>query len=344
MNIVYDDIIYSIQKSGGISVYWKKLEDSIPVTKTLVYKGRDKNIFYTKRDNEISFSSLIKLERYRNIRVNNKKMIFIFHSSYYRYCKNKNAKNITTVHDFIYEKFRKDLKSNIHKFQKKNSVLHSDGVICISENTKRDLYEYYPEFKGKVKVIYHGYDSSLYNFQGNAFEQRNKNVLFVGSRTGYKRFDLTVQLVRQLPELNLLIIGGGVLTKEEKDMLQTFIPNRYEKLNYLSNEDLAKLYNESFALFYPTEYEGFGFPVIEAQACGCPVVCQNKSSIPEVSGNKCVYIDSDKFDDSIMTIKKLFEKDYYMSIQNSGLENVKRFAWDKCIKETLDFYKEFVND
>ena len=344
MNIFFDDIIYSIQRSGGISVYWQKLETWIPVTKRLVYNNRENNIFYNVLDNEIVFNRKLLFERYKNLCLKTDiQEPFVFHSSYYRYCKNKNARNITTVHDFTYELFRKDLKAKIHKIQKKNTIIHSDGVICISENTKRDLYNFYPNYKGKVQVIYHGYDNSLYKFNGKSLEKRTYNVLFVGSRVSYKGFNFTVSLLKHFPQLNLKIVGGGDLTEAEIQLMEQNIPNRYEKLGFVSNEDLSKLYNNSFALFYPSEYEGFGFPVLEAQACGCPVICQNKSSIPEVSGDKCVYVDSENFDKSLNAINRLFEHDYYEKLQNDCLENVKRFSWEKCIKETTEFYNSVLN-
>lgn len=340
-DIIYDDIIYSLQQSGGVSVYWKMLEDFIPVHERFVYNGKEKNIFYIKREKELMSHKNILLERYKNITLNHLDP-FIFHSSYYRYCKNKNAVNITTVHDFTYELFRFDIKSVLHKLQKKNTVMHSDGVICISENTKKDLFRYYPNYKGKIAVIYHGFDAKTYNYKQNV--NRTHNVLFVGARTKYKGFDFTLQLLSKLPMFNLKIVGGGQITKKENDLLEHYIPNRYEHLGFVPDDQLAKLYNESFALFYPSEYEGFGFPVIEAQACGCPIICQRKSSIPEVSGDKCIYVDSSDIVKSVEEIRKLFIKDFYTKIQSEGLENVKRFSWEKCVKQTLHFYEECFNN
>lgn len=346
MKIIYDDIIYSLQKSGGCSVYWTevtKRQDEKAIHN--VYNNANENFFYNESNFKIInkwSAKFLTIKRYLNLTFS-ENLPFIFHSSYYRYCKNKNAINITTVHDFTYEYYRKDLKSNLHKIQKKNAVMHSDGVICISENTKHDLYNFYPNYKGKIQVIYHGYDNNLYNYSGLGIDKRTKNVLFVGSRTSYKGFDFTVSLLSKLPLFNLKIIGGGNLTESEIQLMEELIPNRYKKLGFVSNENLAKLYNESFALFYPSEYEGFGFPAIEAQACGCPVICQKKSSIPEVSGDKCVYVDSADFEKSVNEINKLFESDYYATIQTDGLENVKRFSWEKCIKETMEFYNSVLN-
>ena len=339
MHIIYDDIIYSLQKSGGISVYWKMLEDGIPVANRLVYDGRTANIFYKQRDNERAYTSRLLFERYRNVRLKESEP-FIFHSSYYRCCKDKGAVNITTVHDFTYERFRSDFKSGLHKIQKKNAVMHSDGVICISENTRQDLHRHYPDYNGKVRVIYHGYDDAVFISSSMGIGRRNQTVLFVGSRVSYKRFDFAVRLVSEFPHLRLLIVGGGDLSASETTLLDSAIPNRYEKCGFVANEDLARLYNESFALLYPSEYEGFGFPVIEAQACGCPVICQRKSSVPEVSGDKCVYVDSADFGVSVEAVRKLFDPLYYAGLQESALENVKRFSWQKCVRETVAFYEE----
>ncbi len=339
MNLIYDDIIYNLQKSGGISAYWRKLEDCIVPEKTIVYDGAESNIFYKEAKN-LERRKINKLERYKNLKLKEKDN-FVFHSSYYRVCKNKNAVNVTTIHDFTYEYFRHDFFALAHKIQKKYAVMHSDGVICISENTLADLRKYYPSYKGKVKVIYHGYDPDLYKFKNLP---RNKDVLFVGSRASYKAFAFTLSLLKELPDLNLKIIGGGDLSEEEKNLLEANIPNRYEKLSFVSNEDLADLYNKSFALFYPSEYEGFGFPVIEAQACGCPVICQKKSSIPEVSGGKCIYVISQDLNSSVLEIKQLFDSSYYNKIQKEGLENVKRFSWENCIEETKAFYAELLQN
>lgn len=339
--IIYDDIIYSLQKSGGISVYWNMLEESISIEKRLVYPNASNNISFKNRTNEKYEEKKIFFERYRNLSLGLTNP-FIFHSSYYRYCKDKTAVNITTVHDFTYELFRKDWKSAIHKIQKRNAVMHSSGVICISENTKQDLLKYYPEFSGKIKVIYHGYDSNIFKNLNNSC--RTKDVLFVGSRVSYKNFIFTVELLSHFDDLQLVIIGGGELLTKELEILNKMLPNRYKKLDYISNDELAKLYNHSFALAYPSDYEGFGFPVIEAQACGCPVICQQVSSIPEVSGNNCVYVNKDDVYSSIESIKKLFDINHYESIQAKGLENVKRFSWKKTVEETLSFYQEVYQD
>lgn len=344
MKIIYDDIIYSLQKSGGGSVYWTevtKRQDEKAIHN--VYNNANENFFYNESNFKIInkwSAKFLTIKRYFNLTFS-EKLPFIFHSSLYRYCKNKNAINITTVHDFTYEYYRKDFKSNLHKIQKKNAVMHSDGVICISENTKKDLLKFYPEYKGKIKVIHNGYSTQKYFYDRDI--KKTKNVLFVGARTDYKRFDFAIDIISQLQDCKLIIVGGGQLSKTEKSLLESKIPNQYEKAGYLSDEDLRKLYNSAFFLLYPSEYEGFGIPVIEAQACGCPVVCQAKSSIPEVAEDSVIYIDSSDLNNSINEIKRLLDSDFYNKKVEVGLQNVKRFSWDKCADEVRQFYEEVFN-
>lgn len=345
MQIIYDDIIYSLQKSGGGSVYWAEVTKRI--TENCIhyaYDNADTNFVYNENNFEINkkwSSNFLLLKRYLNLNLH-EKFPFIFHSSMYRYCKSKNSVNITTVHDFTYEYFRKDLKSNLHKIQKKNAVMHSDGVICISENTKNDLLKFYPNYKGQIKVVYNGYSTDTYFYEQDI--KKTKKVLFVGSRTEYKRFDLCVQIVQELQDCCLYIVGGGALSCSEMVLLEKSLHGRYKKIEYVSNEDLRKLYNEAFFLCYPSEYEGFGIPIVEAQACGCPVVCQKKSCIPEVATDAAVYIDSDDMYLSLQAIKKLYDFRIYDSIQKSGLENVKRFSWDKCASEVKSFYEDMYSE
>ena len=306
----------------------------------LLYKNFDKNIFYRDSDiaQKIKSNNKIIFERFRNICLN-EKLPFVFHSSYYRYCKNKNAVNITTVHDFIYEYFRHDLKSKLHKTQKKNAIKNSHGVICNSENTKKDLLIFCPDYKGMIKVIYSGLSEDYYCLD----IPRKKNVIFIGARTGYKNFDYSLELIKKFPELKLQIVGGGELTEKEKMLLKNKIPNSYEYYCNLSNKELNLMYNEAKYLLYPSLYEGFGVPVVEAQAAGCPVVCCNVSSLPEVAGDAALYITGKNIEEDLGLISSLDNIKVYTTYAKKGVDNCKKFSWKKCAEETNNFYKEVYN-
>jgi len=337
MKIIYDDIIYSLQRSGGISLYWSQLETHLKQDIRLLYKNCEDNIFLPKSSivREVKDGGPIFLERYKNI-ILREKAPFIFHSGYYRYCKNKNAINITTIHDFTYEHYRHDIKSIAHKIQKKKAIYHSAGIICNSENTKKDLLGFYSDFKGKIKVIYLGLSDDYYPLN----IPKKNYVIFIGGRTGYKNFSYAIKLMQKLPELDLQIISGSKLTKKEHVLLQDAIPGRYEYFSSLSNNELNIKYNEAKYLLYPSLYEGFGVPVIEAQAAGCPVVCCNISSLPEVGGDAAVYISGKNIEDDFKKIEQLNNRLYYKNVLEKGFENCKRFSWEKCAEETYSFYQE----
>jgi len=340
MNITYDNIIYSLQSRGGVSLYWSQLEAHLEQDLRLLYKNCENNIFFHSSSvvKEIRNEKFIFFERYKNILLPEKDP-FIFHSSYYRYCKNKNAVNITTVHDFIYEYFRHDIKSIAHKIQKKNAIYHSDGVIFVSENTRNDFHKLFPHYKGAEKVIYHGIVSEYIHLN----IPKKNNVVFIGLRSEYKNFSHAVNLLQRLPQFKLQIIGGGPLNKVEIAIMDRCIPNRYEYYQSLSNKELNIKYNEAFFLLYPSIYEGFGFPVIEAQAAGCPVVCCNTSSLPEVGGDAALYISGKDIEGDLKKIEQLNDLVFYNNIMEKSFENCKRFSWRKCAKETYNFYQEVYN-
>ncbi len=355
MNLIIDLVAFSLQKSGGVSVYWyeiieKMLTESGIKPLFIEENGEVENIFRQElkiQDNHI-ISEKTKLfnylSRYReiNLEVTNKN--FIFHSTYYRtlskVVKNNNrVKEIVTVHDFTYEHFSKGLKKWVHSYQKKKAISAADVVICISENTKKDLLYFYPQFSSKdIRVLYNGV-SSDYN---EISELKSENsispfFLFVGSRTDYKNFDFTVKAIAQTKDFTLKIVGGN-LNDKELFFLNSLIPDRWELCVSVNNKDLNILYNTAFALLYPSSYEGFGIPIVEAMKAGCPFIALNCSSIPEVAGNAGFLLetlDISSFNDAVLCIKKDREE-----IIKKGFIQANKFSWEKCYQEVLEIYKE----
>jgi mannosyltransferase len=351
MNIIYDNVIYNLQKSGGISVYWKELTERIQKNASvnlsiLEYPEAEKNIFrreitFNKNQTKIlkTFPS-INLLRYINPEVKNDANS-IFHSSYYRTIKGSNIKNIVTAHDFTYEKKMKSLVGKIHIFQKKKALEKADGIICISKSTKKDMLELYPNLsKKKIKVVYNGFNSNDYVYDTDI--PIENSVLFVGARKGYKNFDKAVEAVSETNNVSLTIVGAP-LDVDEKAMLNKLLPNRYQSFSHVSNEELNKLYNQSICLLYLSEYEGFGIPVLEAMSAGCPVIALKKSSIPEVAGNAgLLHSDYDKkaISEAIELLRNDESTRFYQI--KLGLENSKKFSWDLCYENTIRFYHEII--
>lgn len=340
--LIVDNIIFDLQKIGGISVYWYELIKRMSDIDVVFFDSmKDNNILKKQMD----FTNYKVLQtnnkgyrRYINLKNEFTKNMVIFHSSYYRTMKGKNVLNITTIHDFTYEKYFKGLKKYLHIIQKKHAIKKSEGLICISENTKNDLIKLYPWARKKmIKIINNGYDDKSYYYNERPLKDQ---VIFVGARTEYKNFSLAVDLVSSIEGLKLIIIGSKI-TNIEYEMLEKKLKDRYMAYTNVSNEVLKAHYQESICLLYLSKYEGFGIPLIEAMACGCPVIAFRNSSIPEVMGKAGLLFDEyDNIQMRYFINKLASDFNYRRDVINLGLLNVRRFSWDKAYKETLEFYNE----
>jgi len=357
MNVIYDNIIFSLQKAGGISVYWTELLKQWQFLKCnlkLVSDYKCDNLLRKELDFYHSYHSgkknkFLYLLRYLPVVVKGDKNT-IFHSSYYRTTCSRKIRNVVTIHDFTYEKYFSGLRLIIHKLQKGKAIKKAAGIICVSENTKRDLLYYYPKTDiRKIKVIYHGYNEifrRLSEIERSVLHSIAKYpfVLFVGSRVSYKNFDSLVKAVSFLDNYSLVIVGGGDLTESERISLQNQINDRFVHLSGIDNIALNNLYNQAFCLAYPSEYEGFGIPVLESMSAGCPVVAMKKSSIPEVGGDAILYVENNspfEISEKIHLLEDTNIRNYYIS---RGLERAKLFSWNKCFKDTFDFYNDIIEE
>lgn len=358
MNLFFDNIIFSLQKSGGISVVWFELLQRILKEKEIDSRFLDfpnNNIFRSNlniSDLQLLPNSLdkfpLKIQRYLNPKIDEKG---IFHSSYYRIVKNPNIVNITTVHDFTYEYYRKGLPRLIHLSQISQTIKNSKKIICVSQNTKEDLLKFHPEIKeDQIKVIYNGVDDIYRPLQKENKDQINKlipfasesYILYVGDRRSeYKNFKLSATSCGKT-KLPLVIIGGGLLSKNEISLLDNSVGiNNYKQLSGINNDQLNLIYNHALCLLYPSLYEGFGIPILEAQRAGCPVISTNFSSIPEVAGKGAILL-HEVTEFQIAEMLNLLKKDLKIVayLKEEGFKNSERFSWDKCYQETKELYKE----
>ena len=354
MKVIYDNIIFSLQKSGGISVVWYEMikrflnRKDINI-KFLEMQGKENNIL--RNGLNIPSKQIIALkypifniQRYLNPTINSHEP-FIFHSSYYRICKNKHAINITTVHDFTYEYFVTGIKKKMHCLQKYQAIRNSDYIICISENTKKDLLKFLPDVnEHKIHVIYNGISDDykpLYSKEQNNIVSFDPYtfVLFVGSRSKYKNFDLAVEAISKT-NLNLVIVGPE-LTKEESDFLNNKLgKDKYSHKKNVSNKELNILYNHAFCLLYPSSYEGFGIPVIEAQKTGCPVIAYNGSSIPEIIGDTPLLLNDLSVETILSKLDIIRDNRQREYIIEKGMENASQFTWENTFNKVISLYKK----
>lgn len=352
MKVYFDNILFSLQKIGGGTTFWKELLKRFITFNNIDYKcfeypdtkeNSGRSQLNIPRNNIINKKPLFpKFERYCDLRVNEFEK-FIFHSSYYRLCSSKYAVNITTVHDFMYELYEtRKLPLFIHKWQKYRAIRNSDVVVCISNNTKNDVLRYVKRVDpSKIRVIYNGVSQDYFPLNDyKTFEA--DTLLYVGGRKRYKNF---IPLIKALKRTNYkLIICGASLSVEEKDILDSNLPNRYKSITYPSNKELNYYYNNVKCLLYPSEYEGFGIPIVEAQRAGCPVIAYNSSCIPEVLNDDRMLIDNLTTDSLNKLLDCLDDDDFRRDVIDRGLVNAKRFNWDIIARQYVDLYNECLNN
>ncbi|WP_302029616.1 glycosyltransferase, partial [Bacteroides caecimuris] len=161
---------------------------------------------------------------------------------------------------------------------------------------------------------------------------------FVGDRFAlYKQFDLAISVAKRTKKP--LVVVGKPLVEVEKMKLKGV---EYKVLSGVSSAVLNILYNNAFCLLYPSLYEGFGIPVIEAQKAGCPVIAGANSSISEVIGTGGIALDKLDVDNIIDAMTVLDRGKYRNEVINLGFENAKRFSWDKTYDQTNNIYKSLI--
>jgi glycosyltransferase involved in cell wall biosynthesis len=247
---------------------------------------------------------------------------------------------VLTVHDMIHELYKEyfvgDKETIIYK---KRLILASNHIIAVSENTKNDLIKIFPEVRNKISVIYHG--SSFQQLEDNI--SKENYILFTGARWGYKNYFIFIRAVAPLlKKYDLkLICTGQPFNDEEKDLLNNLqITNRTTCI-FSSENQLSELYSKAKAFVFPSLYEGFGIPILEAFASNCPAILSNTSSMPEIGADAAVYFDPNSIEDMRKQIERVITS---ASLQNElikkGQEQVKKFSWEKCAKETMEVYKK----
>ncbi|MDR6193705.1 glycosyltransferase family 1 protein [Siphonobacter sp. SORGH_AS_0500] len=369
MKILFDHQIYSNQKFGGISRYFYELsrgikslgheiENTIKYSENVFTDDKDifkysKKLFYNYKGKGSLQSFLNKKYSIQRIREND---FDVFHPTYYDtyFVEKKIFKKpfVLTFHDLIHEKFGHeypDYLTGVDNLIKANKLLlnKASKVIAISESTKNDIIDYYKIDPAKIEVVYLA--SSLKDKSvPDKLLSNLPYILFVGNRGAYKNFSIFIESVSELLKLdkNIRVIcaGGGSFDAKEIEYFKKLgIENQISYRPITSDEGLASLYSNALMFVFPSRYEGFGIPTLEAFNCGCAVVLSNISSLPEVGGDAALYIDPQD-PHSIHKAVKLFLYDSELrnKYKNLALERSKKFNWATTVEKTVDIYQSLV--
>lgn len=330
--------ISQLAHGGGVAVYTENLTEQLNKISDLEmtyfyssfrkpYKDRLRNVKKYKLPPslfEIVFNKVrnITIEKFLG-------PIDVFHSSDWVQPRSK-AKKVTTYHDLIPLKFPKWSDPKIvavHKRRLKLVEQEVDMVICVSNSTKRDLLEMSKIPQEKIAVIYEGVNDKFKPLSSDEILQFKKEmglpekyilaISGIGERRNLKR-------VKEASKDYHLIISGV-------------------DLPYLPSSKLPSLYSSASLLLYPSLYEGFGLPILEAMACGTPVIISNVSSMPEVGGEAALYVDPTNVDEIKRGVKEVMENESLReALIKEGFEQAKKFFWKKCANETAEVYRRLM--
>ena len=219
-------------------------------------------------------------------------------------------------------------------------------IIAISESTKQDIIEILGIDENKIKVIYLGNSMSLSLSKSN-IDLPNKYLLFVGYRGEYKNFnrfiDSAAHLLNDDCDLNVICVGGGEFSPSELGKFEKKDISKQLLQFDLDDDSLAYFYNNALAFVFPSLYEGFGMPVLEAFACECPLICSNTSSLPEVAGNAAEYFDPYDVSDMQAVITKVLNDSHLRSeLVLKGKNRLPLFSWEATAKKTIELYKSIL--
>ena len=276
----------------------------------------------------------------------------ILHETYYTHDDflPRGARRVVTVYDMISERFAVK-HGDRTTTPKRAAVERADHVICISENTRRDLMEILGVPERKTSVIYLA--------AGRAFQDAEVGdqpwagpempfVLHVGGRGNYKNFKAFIQAFASSSFLKknfaIVCFGGGPLSIEETAHAAGLGIDS-SRLVYRTGGDtmLVAYYRKAAALIYPSLYEGFGIPPLEAMACSCPVICSKTSSLPEVVGDAGEYFDPENQDEMAGAMERVLESSPRIAeLIKLGKARCAKYRWDKCAHETLEVYKKLL--
>jgi glycosyltransferase involved in cell wall biosynthesis len=362
MKILFDYEIFYQQKVGGISNYFIHLANEL-INNNVDIKFScplHKNVYMSQISNKYKCGFNVKtfparfkfLIEYINFfftqKIIKNYQPEIIHQTYYsNQNKKRDSKVVCTVYDMINEKFPNFFKnSNAITEIKKKTIFNADHILCISHKTKEDLMEIFDIKEKKISVtLLASTITKKVQKNSNCLKLKN-HLLFVGSRYGYKNFEGFVRAYSFSNFLKnnfkIIAFGGERFSKIDFDILKKN-NIKTESVLFLNDRDcnLTDLYKAVTALIYPSLYEGFGLPILEAMEMGCPVISSNGGSLPEVGGSKLKYFNPNQIDSITSTLEQvLSSQEMKHDLIQYGFKRNKEFSWSKCATETIRAYNK----
>ena len=367
MRLAFDSQAFCLQKTGGISRYYARLARELYYRKTQIgiFAPLHRNQYLSQLNHSLVHGWGVTDYPYRcaNLAVSLNAFIAEFqlkqwrpdvvHETYFSRRKSGviTCPSVLTVFDMIPElgiDSERASEAQLKQSDKYLAVARATHIVCISARTRQDLIDIYNISPEKISTIYLGCD--LIGNVGKYDRDRLSGgerpyLLYVGVRDGYKNFELLLRayasshLLRR--DFDLLAFGGGAFSAKEASLIRALnLQPSQIRQTYGSDDLLAATYRGASAFVYPSLYEGFGLPPLEAMANSCPVVSSQTSAMPEVIGEAALYFDPRCLESIATAIEKLVSSaDLAKKLILKGHERTKLFTWDRCASQHLNLYE-----
>jgi glycosyltransferase involved in cell wall biosynthesis len=357
MRVCYDDQIFTMQRHGGISRYFVELIRSFRDGPEL---GIDPRLGWRWTRNahalEAGLGRVLTTpggSRGRPLRWANR--LFnplegtadVVHRTFYRanyLTREPGVPSVVTVHDMTPELFPELFpKGNPHR-QKREFIARAQAVVCVSESTRRDLVRLYGPPAAPITVAHLGVRNVFAPGVAPPTWCPDRYLLFVGARDGYKDFRVALEAFAEVaatvPAITLLAVGGGAFTSDEETLLSRWGLGERVIQHDASDMELPGIFGGAHAFVFPSRYEGFGLPTLEAMACGTPVVLADSSSHPEVGGEAALYFPPGDSSALAAQVRRLISDGRGRSdFVANGISRAKRFSWRDTAAATAAAYR-----
>jgi glycosyltransferase involved in cell wall biosynthesis len=364
MRIFYDHQVFSLQDAGGVSRYQYELIRNLQTASAVqiqLLMGLNASVmpFSELRNVQtriISWRTGIRPGYFRYALNETTSAVMaqvqgrfdIYHPMLYRAIPFvRHRRLVVTHHDCTHERFPQMFHNASFIMERKRKLFsQADAILCVSESSRRDLLNFYDVAEQKTHVVYHGF-SPLHlppSFAEPAVASSIPYLLYVGSRAEYKNFVLLLAAFSRSGlalDYRLMVVGGGALSAEEQARIVALdLADRIIILPKADEATLALAYRHAALFVYPSLYEGFGFPPLEAMSLGCPVLVHRTSSLPEVCGDAAFYFDNSDVDELSRALLSTLQDAQGLALKRQrGQQQVKLYDWGRTASETLNIYR-----
>ena len=361
MKVLFDPQIFTSQVYGGVSKYFAEVIARMPADSWTVPAWLSNNEYarhyglfkqipflpkYDFRGKGRFMVELIKPSAWAYMRLKRKQYDVVHQTNFDTYLFNAigNKPLVTTYHDinFLTEH---NYVPRMVKLQTA-SLRRADAVVAISNNTKADMLRYFDIDPAKIRVIYHGIDTPVIPETLSGRLVKDPYILYVGARHLFKNFDTFItafaQIAHRYPEVKVVCTRSDITPSEGEMLKRLGVADRVQVVK-ADEMTLNRLYRDALFFVFPSKYEGFGMPILEAMVNGCPVALANASCFHELAGDSGLYFDPSDVDSIAGALERMLDDENLRSeLREKGYRRAAQFSWQRTADMHIEVYRSLL--